>query len=253
MKNIYTLFFVFLILVFSFCSCKDDQVNGPGEVDPPVPNPYSTAHFTFYYTSYDSLSIRATADSIERHYSRILADLLTDTVVKTSIHFYKTHDELAAGAGMSLPPWAIGLATAKDQIHMISPRHPDYEYAYMITVLVHEYTHCITLNIRPNFSNNPRWLWESVALYESGMFVHPSDIDYMVQQNPPPLSEMNSLNNTQIYDVGYLLAEYIIENWDRQHLKDMILMNGNIPGVLGMTVAEFQTGWFQFVKNKYGI
>jgi hypothetical protein len=197
--------------------------------------------------------MRATADSIERHYSRILADLLIDSVVKTDVHFYKTHEELSAGSGMSLPSWAIGLATAKDQIHMMSPNLPDYNYAYMITVLVHEYTHCVTLNMRANFSNNPRWLWESVALYESGMFVHPADIEYLVQQNPPTLAEMNSINNTKIYEVGYLLSEYIVENWDRQHLKDMILTNGNISSVLGMTVTEFQTAWFQWVKSEYGI
>jgi len=251
-------FFLTLVIIgISLCSCKDEGT-GPNipEILEPIPNPYSSAHFTFYYTSYDSLSIKAIADSVEKHYSRILADLLTDTVLRTSVHFYKTHEELAHAVRSvvpNLPSWAIGLSTARDAIHMISPGHPEQNYEYMMTVLIHEFAHCVTLNIKPSFGNNPRWLWESVALYEAGQFVHPSQLTYMVQHSPPALSQLNSINNTQIYEVGYLLTEYIVDNWSRQHLKDMILSSGNVSQTLGMTIAEFQSAWFQFVKNKYGI
>ena len=83
--------------------------------------------------------------------------------------------------------------------------------------------------------------------------MHPSQIPYMVNQDPPTLSELNNLNNTQIYDVGYLLSEYIVETWRRQHLKNMIISNGNISQTLGVTVQQFESGWFLFVKDKYHI
>lgn len=248
---------VILILLYSsftLISCKEN-ITSP-EAESPIPNPYSSVHFTYYYTSYDSLSIKATSDSLEQHYVKVLSDLLTDTIAPINIHFYKTHQELAAAVANvvpNLPSWAIGLATAKDQIHMISLKHPDYYYEDMLQNLIHEFAHCVSLNINPSFGNRPRWLWESVAIFESDQFIHPSYLQYLVQQNPPTLSQLNSINNTQIYEVGYFLAEYIVAHWSRQHLKDLIISYGNISQTLGITSGEFEAGWFQFVKDKYGI
>lgn len=247
--------FLLILALLNSCSQNETTVNTS---DPPEPvtNPYSSTHFSFYFTSYDSLYITQIADTLENNYSRILNDLLTDSVSKTVVHFYRTQSDLAAAVlhvVPNLPVWATGLATAKDTIHMISPKHPEQNYEVMLRVLVHEFAHCVTLNIKPNFGNNPRWLWETIALYESGQFVHPSQIPYMVNQTPPTLSQMNNINNTQVYEVGYLLAEYIVINWDRQHLKDLILSNGNLYQTLGMTTTEFQTNWFQFVKIRYNI
>ncbi len=255
MKNHYSLL-ILIILSTSFISCKNEITEIQPDPEPVLPNPYISSHFTFYYTSYDSLFIKATADSVESNYTRVLADLLTDTIVRISVHFYKTHEELSNAVRNvvpNLPSWAIGLSTGKDAIHMISPKHPEQIYEYMIIVLIHEFTHCVTLNINPTFGNNPRWLWESIALFEGGQFIHPNQLSYLVQQNPPTLSQLNSVNNTQIYEVGYLLAEFIVENWSRQHLRNMILSNGNIAESLGITTNEFQTAWFQFIKNKYHI
>jgi hypothetical protein len=75
----------------------------------------------------------------------------------------------------------------------------------------------------------------------------------MVAHNPPTLAQLNNFNNTQIYEVGYLLAEYVMLNWDSQHLKDLIYSGGNLVQILGMSIAQFQTNWFEFVKNRYNI
>jgi hypothetical protein len=246
-----------LLLLTVFLSCSKDETPvtpvTPGE---PIPYPYSTAHFTFYYTSYDSLFMPEIADTLENNYSRILSDLLTDTIQTTIVNFYSSHQELADSvrhAVPNLPVWATGLATAKDTIHMLAPKHPEVQYEGAMKILVHEFAHCVTLNIKPNFANNPRWLWEAVAIYESGQFVHPNQLPYMVNHTPPTLNQLNGFNNTQIYEVGYLLSEYIVLNWDRQHLKDMILTNASLLQVLGMNTAQFQTNWFEFVKARYNI
>lgn len=250
----YLLFLIFLIPGLIFSSCNK-EIAGPDEnaVPVPIPYPYNSAHFRFYYTSYDSLSIKAISDSVEGKYSEFLSDLQTDFNVKVNVHFYKTHEELEEAAGFSLPLWTVGLPTAKDQIHMISPKHPDQDYSYMIVALIHEFAHCVTLNINASFGNRPRWLWESIASYEAGQFVHPSLLPYMVQHNPPTLDELNSVSNTRIYEVGYLLAEYIVLNWSSQHLRDLIVNNGNITQTLGTTTAEFEAGWFSFVRERYSI
>jgi hypothetical protein len=245
------------LLLLTICSCSNnDSVTTPQNPPEPIPYPYESEHFTFYYTSYDSLYMHEIADTLENNYTRILNDLLTDSVARTVVHFYSSHQNLAAAvmhAVPNLPSWAIGLSTAKDTIHMMAPKHPDYEYNYMLVVLIHEFAHCVTLNIKSNFGNNPRWLWEAIALYEAGQFVHPNMLPYMVNQTPPTLAQLNNFSNTQIYEVGFLLAEYIVLNWDRQHLKDMILNLGNTLSVLGMNTTQFQTNWFNFVKAKYNI
>lgn len=246
---------ILLIGALISCSNKDTTVTTVAPLEP-IPYPYESDHFTFFYTSYDSLYMHDIADSVENNYERILGDLLTDSVVKTTVHFYSTHEDLANAVSYivpNLPAWAIGLATAKDTIHMMAPKHPEQNYEFMLIVLVHEFTHCVTLNMKPNFGNNPRWLWEAIDLYEAGQFVHPNQLPYMVNHNPPSLSQLNNFNNAQIYEVGFLLAEYIVLNWDRQHLKDMILSNGNTLQTLGLTYLEFQFNWFEFVKNRYNI
>lgn len=255
MKKKLILLQVLLIISFFESCTKDDLVNTSDPVTV-ITNPYNTSHFSFHITPYDSISIPEISSIVENNYDSILSHFIIDTVLKTEVHFYTTHEELADAVRHivpNLPVWAIGLSTAKDTIHMLSPKHPEYNYEYMLSVLVHEFTHCVTLNIKPNFANNPRWLWESTAIYESGQFVHPNQLPYMVSHNPPTLSELNNFNNTQIYQVGFLLAEYIILNWDRTHLKDMVLSNGNIQQTLGISIADFQTNWFEFVKKRYNI
>jgi hypothetical protein len=247
---------VLLIIILAVSCSKDETPITPVTPAEPIPYPYISEHFTFYYTSYDSLYMHEIADTLENNYNRILGNLLTDSVAKTMVHFYRTHEDLANAVRHSvpnLPVWAIGLATAKDTIHMIAPKHPEQTYEFMLIVLIHEFTHCVTLNIKPNFGNNPRWLWESVAIYEAGQFVHPNQLPYMVNHTPPTLSQLNNFSNTQIYEVGFLLAEYIVLNWSRQHMKDLILSNGNLHQALGVTTSVFQTNWFEFVKNRYNI
>lgn len=225
------------------------------ETSQPVPYPYDSQHFRFYYTSYDSSVIRSLADSLEQHYQRITEHFVVDTMPKVNVYFYSTQEQLMEAVRPvvpDLPSWAIGLATASDQIHMLSPKHPNYDYGYMRGVLVHEFAHSVTLHLRPNFGNNPRWLWESVAIYESGQFIHPNNLSYMVNNAPPTLTQMNSFNNSFVYEVGYLIGEYIVAAHGYGVLKQLVMTNGNLSSTLGMTTAQFQTAWFNFAKNKYG-
>ena len=222
----------------------------------PLPYPYQTTHFNFYYTSLDTLNIISVGDSLEKNYERIINDLKSDTLSEINVHFYTNYDSLAAAVSHvvpNLPSWASALALSQSEIYMMSPNHPDYGFSFMLTNLIHEFAHCVSYHIRPSIANNPRWLWESVAVYEAGQFVDPHNISYLVSHNPPTLTQLNSFNNTMIYEVGYLLAEYIILNWSRTHFKNLILTNGNLQQVLGMNSSQFEAGWFAFVRTRYGI
>ena len=70
----------------------------------------------------------------------------------------------------------------------------------------HEMSHAISLRVNPTFGNRPRWLWESVALFENDEFVDPRSIAYLAQGRFPTLAELDADPNAsrQVYEVGYL-------------------------------------------------
>jgi hypothetical protein len=57
--------------------------------------------------------------------------------------------------------------------------------------------------------------------------------------------------NLKIYEVGYLLSEYILNNWGKNSYIDMLKYGANIQSILYVSVQEFENGWKQFVQNKY--
>jgi len=93
----------------------------------------------------------------------------------------------------------------------------------------------------------------NMALYEAGQFVNPRRLSYMVEGHPLTLAELNAnwQTNSQVYDLGYLLIEYLVEKWSRQHVVDLIKTFGDISSVLGISVSEFEAGWYEFVMKKY--
>lgn len=119
---------------------------------------------------------------------------------------------------------------------------------------VHEFVHVVTLNVNGNFSNNPRWLWEAVALYEAGQFVDPKRLSYMTQGDYPTISELNSDFGTggdRVYAVGYVLAEYIVEHWGLEALRELIKASGDLNSVPSLTEKEFEDGWHEWLERKY--
>ena len=110
------------------------------------------------------------------------------------------------------------------------------------------------MNVNRQFGNNPRWFWEAVAIYESGEFNDPKNISYLADGNFPTIAELTADFNTgarKIYEVGYLLSEYIIETWGKESYTQMIKNNADIQLVLGINAAQFENGWKDFVTRKY--
>ncbi|MEO8210023.1 MAG: hypothetical protein ABI840_05650, partial [bacterium] len=121
MKNFIVLIFTFLLL-----SCSDENPQTTSQNNEPLPYPYQTMHYTFYYTSLDTLNIKIIGDSLEKNYDRIVSDLNSDSLPGVNVHFYENHDSLAAAVQPvvpNLPPWASGLAISQSEIYMMSPNH----------------------------------------------------------------------------------------------------------------------------------
>jgi len=201
MNELNKILLVLLTMIAVSCAGEEEVIVPENPVDNPPANPLITTHFTFYYTLLDSANIIAVGDSLEGHYQRITTDLNSGNLPMVHVHFYASYDSLANAVSdvvPNLPSWVIGFATAEDQIHMLSPNDPNHDFQYMFTNLVHEFAHCVLLHINSTIGNNPRWLWESVAIFEAGQFVDPHNVPYLVAQDPPTISELNSMSNTYV-------------------------------------------------------
>jgi hypothetical protein len=219
---------------------------------------HATSHFLFLHTSPDRSTIDSIGRYLEGEYERIRTDLGSPTLPTISIHLHANRTSLLSALNMpNAPSWVIGSVTGPSEVHLLSPNSAELpesqSFASMLSVMVHEFAHAVTLNVNPASGNNPRWLWEGVAIYESGQFVHPNRLPSLVSGNPPTLAQLeaNWQTNTQVYDVGYLLAEYIVTNWGKHKLVDLIRASGNIQMVLGVSVSDFESGWYAFVRAKY--
>jgi hypothetical protein len=119
----------------------------------------------------------------------------------------------------------------------------------------HEFVHIASSYLNERFGNNPRWLWESVAIYEAGEFNEPKNIDYLRNGNFSTISELNGMVNAivpnKIYQTGYLLSEFIINEWNRSTYLKLIKSSGNINLTLKVSEQEFERKWKLYISKKY--
>jgi hypothetical protein len=217
---------------------------------------YTSAHFVFEYTTLDAGSIAGIASTLEAQYDRIVSDLGVDRMPTVTVTLYLDHAAMVAAtqamAGV-IPASASGLVTSESRIHLMSPNAPAWgPFDRMVSNLVHEFAHCVSLRLNPRIANNPRWLWESVAIYESGQSVDLRSLAYMTALTPPTFESMAGFDNSRVYEVGYSIAEFVISRWGRRALLDLIAANGDTAGALGLPLGDFQRDWFAFTRQRYG-
>lgn len=229
-------------------------------VTKPTPNvaplTLTSTHFVFHHSDLDTPTIASTAEAIEAEYGRVVADLDAGTMPTVHVTFHPDHGSLqdaTRGVAGTIPPWASGLVIAVDQIHMMSFGLPSWgPHSQRIRELTHEFAHAVSMRINPNVANLPRWLWESVAIYEARQFVDPRTIPYLMNLQPPAIAELNAFDNIKIYDVGYLIAEFIVSRGGQPALRALIVNRGDTAATLGLSPADFDTAWFAFARSRYG-
>jgi hypothetical protein len=218
---------------------------------------YKTTHFEIFYTKIDDKNIKEIADSVENNYTRIITDLQSQELSIVSIYLYADTASFRRALNLSpkVPAWVVGITYGDSAIHTISPdaRYQDYGYQEMIRGTIHEFAHCVSRHINKTIVNKPRWLWESVAIYESNQTSDPRQLSYLVNQKPPTFKELNDISKPYVYEIGYFIAEYLVEIHGNDVLNTLIKNNGNIQQTLNVDDEEFVKQWFAFVKKKYGI
>jgi len=207
----------------------------------------------FAFVLYDGLTKEATEPirlKLQGNARRILSDFQIVQPDTYRVYLWGTNDSYLAAQQQRIGtryPGSTGYVMGSSSMGLLNVSNAANN-------AVHEYAHSMSLRINGSFGNNPRWYWEAVALYESGGFVDPKNISYLVNGTYPTLNELNSdfnAGNQKIYQVGYLLVEFIKAQWGINAVIGLIKQNGNIQAVLGKTNAEFETQWKQFVEIKY--
>jgi len=208
-------------------------------------------HFDFkLYDGLSSIYISEISEELENNYQRIINDLQVQNMPKVTIKIWSDYnhflDAMESDIGTRYNG-ATGYIFGMQELRI-------YFTNQAPVTAVHEFAHLVSMQINSSIPNNPRWLWEAVAVYENNEFVDPKTLPYMVSGNYPTLDELNTdynISNHYIYSVGYVLLEYVILTWGMDAVIGLIKNNGNIPELLEITIREFESGWYQFVEEKY--
>jgi len=232
---------IFLLLYF-FNSCSNGtETNNLSDVD------------NFKFILYDGLNvsnINAISRNLEDNYKRITGHLEVREMPKVTVKIWADYNNFLNNMEND-----IGIRYTGATGYVYGPTELRLYFNNQVSEsAVHEFAHLVSMQVNSTVANNPRWLWEAVALYETGQFVNPSSLPYMVSGNFPTLNELNTdynSSNHSIYSVGYVLLEYLIDKWGMDSVINLIKNNGSIAGVLGITTQEFEYGWHEFVQVKY--
>jgi len=75
----------------------------------------------------------------------------------------------------------------------------------------------------------------------------------MVRGAYPTLQQLNADVNSsqQIYQLGYVLGEFVTARWGQEGFVRLIQANGDLPGALGISPTEFETAWSAWIRSRY--
>ena len=55
----------------------------------------------------------------------------------------------------------------------------------------------------------------------------------------------------QIYELGYVIGEFIVTRWGRAGLLDLIRARGDVNAVFGVTPGAFEAEMYAWIRTKY--
>lgn len=205
----------------------------------------SSDHFEFWFSEIDIKNIDSLIHYLEKDYSRILNDFKLQDIPKTRVKIYPDLQSFHTSINQpDAPPQVLATAFGKDEFRMVSPTKGGEELMKFIS---HEFTHCVHLNI--DYSpNNPRWLWEGLAMYEAEWFMDPKEIDDIKNKNYPSLK---GLGNGMEYMLGYVIIEAIKDLWGFETVINLVKNQGNIQKVMKISDEEFEKKVFGSIYAKY--
>ncbi len=207
-----------------------------------------TAHFRIQADAVPDGVLQEVATALERELPRFQADLqvaatrtFTVRVVQDEAVWFA---EVQSYFGRRID--TSGYVTGPEELRVLAGSR-------VARNATHELAHCVSLYANPTIANNPRWLWESVALYENGELVDPRTLSYMVAGTPPTLAELDAdvTASRRVYEVGYTIGEFVVARGGQAALVRLVQANGDTAAVLGLSSQAFVDEWFAFVRERY--
>ncbi|RAV97873.1 hypothetical protein [Pseudochryseolinea flava] len=226
-------------------------------------------HFVVTYHGIYTNEASELLNHLEHHYDRIRKKLNDPAHEIIHVFIHPTQSDFSTATGLRHSS-VTGTSRGPNAFHVlwttwfnsVLPDDP-------LKTAVHEFTHCVQLNIliqqeqkqstlqaladfdkvfEEKFSKEyPQWFWESICDYEAGI-VNCISVKYGMRGNPT----LKSLKDgNQIYNVGYTLIEYIVDRWGADKLPLMITSYADIEKVLQVSESEFESGWIEFVNERY--
>lgn len=244
---------VFMVLQFAILTILGVAAPRPAAAsaaEPEFSGQLATAHFRFHHHAAERVTVEELAAYLEGHYGRVAGDLRPGDMPVISVWVYSSRDEfIAATQRLALVPENTACAGSYE-IHMISPAAAGNDPQELRQSAVHALTHCMVRHL-VNQAPIPRWLSESIAQYESKMWVDPRYLDYAVAGDFPSLAEMNDPGSNRVYQMGYTLIDFVVTSWGIDAVRQLLVDLGDVPGALGVTEEQFCRSWKDFVFGKY--
>lgn len=134
------------------------------------------------------------------------------------------------------------------EVHLIDLRAP------LGFGALHEYVHLISLAVYDGNGQLPIWLWESLAIYESRRPPppDPESLSCIGRNYVPTLNELSS-HPSNIYRIGYLLAEFIVSQWSYDTFRLLLRNGGDVLESLDVSEARFEQLWLSYILSTYDI
>lgn len=231
------LIFIGLLIV---SSCSSDTATDPHEN-------------LFQFTTYgevDDIRMRLLKDSLLSNYQRVLDDLDVTDLPVIYVDVYRSEEEY-----FDVMEECWGERQYQYLLHVCAPdkiRVHDFSGAHFW--IVYKFTELVLMHMNPTINNNPRWLYEAVCNYEAPFYVNPNELLYMVNGDYPDFEQLNddqTIDKNKIGQVGYILVEFILEEFGQQTLINLIMTNGDIQNTLSQSEEEFLASWYDWVEIKY--
>jgi len=213
----------------------------------------NTTNFAITYTGILQSEAEDISLALEYNYNRIRTELKDPKHEKISVFIYPTQKDFNKATGL-VNSKASGTSRGPLAFHL------KYETWYnsilpkdMRKVAVHEFTHCVQLNIliqdalskakkdkiadfdrdfEEKFQKEyPQWFWEALCDYEADI-VNVISVNHGMK-NKPTLKKLNHSN--QIYNVGYTIIEYFVAKFGKEKLPQFIKSYCDFDQVLGVT------------------
>ena len=226
-------------------------------------------HFRISYIGILKSEAESISKSLEDNYMRIRQELTDPEHDTIAVFIHSTQKKFNTATGL-LNSNANGVSRGPKIFHLMYQTWFNSIFpADMDKVAVHEFTHCVQLNILiedaktkygelsnlefdKKFENEfadkyPQWFWEALCDYEANI-KNKSSVNYAMKKGLT-LKELNKSN--QIYNLGYTIVEYMVTTYGKDKLPAFIKTYGDFENVFKINEKEFENGWKRYVEDKY--